>query len=168
MGVSLRDIEAFGFICDKLEKMGYKVDDINIYMLSMSFFLVLDALFINKYKVEIAKLFNDTFQYFSDTSAFFVFGIKDDVEDVGKEITDDFLRKKKLISMDKQADIFYGEYNEVHKQNIKHMMVTFNIHMRKNIHANKKIISKYASHTYNSCEIYMMSSDIPIGRNYNA
>lgn len=76
MEVLPQDREAFRFICDGLGKTGYKVSNIKIYKLSMSFFLALDVSFIEKHKEKIAKLFYNAFQQFPDTSAFFVFGKK--------------------------------------------------------------------------------------------
>lgn len=93
MEVLPQDREAFRFICDWLGKTGYKVSNIKIYKLSMSFFLALDVSFIEKHKEKIAKLFYNAFQQFPDTSAFFVFGKKDEIEDIGKEVTDDFFER---------------------------------------------------------------------------
>lgn len=115
MEVLPQDREAFRFICDGLGKTGYKVSNIKIYKLSMSFFLALDVSFIEKHKEKIAKLFYNAFQQFPDTSAFFVFGKKDEIEDIGKEVTDDFFERyyetKEQKTIQFQNDIKNVFYN---------------------------------------------------------
>lgn len=121
MGILPQDREAFGFICDGLGKIGYKVSNIKIYKLSMSFFLALDVSFIEKHKEKIAKLFYNAFQQFPDTSAFFVFGKKDEIEDIGKEVTDDFFeryyetKEQKTIQFQNDIkDVFYNTNRAEH------------------------------------------------------
>ena len=109
MDILLQDRQAFKFICNKLNAMNYEVSNIRVYKLSMSFLIILDASFIKEHTKQIAKLFNDVFDKFSNTSAFFIFGSKEKIKNRYIEITDDF---KNIIKKDDKSKFSFDYFGD--------------------------------------------------------